>query len=130
MNATNQTIPVGKFVLGALTAVVALNLVLRIGLKFSGVPVTIGIAGTVAWLVATWFAKSAKRAPTSNELSRFIWLYGGILAALSILIIALASLQTSPKLAGILIVAIHLVPYIFFAHLFLVESNFNKFFKA
>jgi ABC-type iron transport system FetAB permease component len=91
MNEKIKTVSVTKFVLAALVAVLILNYILRIVFKLEGVPVTLGIAGGVAVLVASWFTNSTSRAPTQQERTRFLWLYSGILAFLFFALVFLAS---------------------------------------
>ena len=125
-----KPVSVMKFVLGALAAVILLNIIFRVALKFEGVPVTIAIAAGVAGLVAAWFAKSTSRSPTHQERSRFLWLYGGILALLFLSLVLLASLKNTPNAAGIFILLLHYLPYPAFAQMFFSEKYFTKFFQA
>lgn len=129
MNDAMKSVSVMKFALGALAAVLALNIILRIVFKLEGVPVTIGIAIGVAGLVAGWFAKSINRAPTPQERSRFLWLYGGILALLFFALVFIASLKNTPNTAGLFILFLHYLPYPAFAQMFFSEKNFAKYFN-
>jgi hypothetical protein len=122
-----KPVSVIKFAFGALAAVLALNLLLRVFLKLEGVPVTLGISISVAGLAAWWFAKSVGRAPTQQERSRFLWLYGGSLALLFLAVVLLASLKRSPNAAGLFIFFLHYLPYPAFAQMFFSEKYFKKF---
>lgn len=114
----------------SLLAVAVLNLILRLGFRFEGVPVTIGIAAAVAFLSAGWFAKSIGRAPLPEERSRFLWLYGCGVALLFLAIVAIASLRSVPSFAGLFILFLHYLSYPAFAQMAFSEKNFGKIFHT
>lgn len=122
MSKDIESVSVVKFVLVALLAALALNFVFRITLKFEGMPVTMGIAGGVAALIAMWFANSIKRTPTYQELSLFLWLYGGTIALACIGLVVFVSMKAPLNLPSLLIITIHALAYPFFAMLFMSEK--------
>lgn len=128
MNETKKPVSVMKFVLGATLVVLTLNFVLRLVMKLEGVPVTVGIAASVAVLVATWFAKSTGRARTPQERSRFLWLYGGIVTLLFLALVLLASIKNTPNAAGLFIILLHYLSYPAFAQMLMSEKSFSRLF--
>ncbi|MCL2021851.1 MAG: hypothetical protein FWG81_07110 [Betaproteobacteria bacterium] len=100
---------VTKYVVVALAAVLVLNLLLQVIFNLHGMPVTIGIAAGVAWLISFWFPKSLGRVPTKKECSLFLWYYGGILALAFIALLVLVhwGWGIQPNAGGLLIAFLH-----------------------
>jgi len=130
MNEMIKPVSVTKFTLVALIAVLILNFTLRIVFKLEGFPVTLGIAIGVAFLITRWFAKSANRGPTSQERSRFLWLYGGALALLFFaLVMFLVFQKKSPNIGGLFILLFHYLPYPALAQVYFSEKKCTPYLK-
>jgi drug/metabolite transporter (DMT)-like permease len=125
MNDTKQ-LSVLKFALSAVAAVIALNILMRFVFKLNGGPLNVAIGAGVAGLIAYWFSQAVGRAPTPQERSRFLWLYGGILAFLFLSVTLLASLSKTPTVPGLFIVLIYYLPYPAFAAMFFSEKHFAR----
>ena len=116
-----KPIAMTKFVLGALASVLILNLILLAWLGLGG-PATIGIAIGVAGLVSWWFARAVGRTLLPQERTRFLWLYGGTIAAVFIANVLLASLRSAPSVVGVFILFLYYIPYPAFAQMFLADK--------
>lgn len=118
-----------KLSVGAVTAVVAFNVLARVLLKFEGASVTIVIAGVVPVLVLVWLVKVIRQKPTDVEASRFVVLYSTILAGLSIVAVLLAYANNSINVGGAIILFVHYLAYPLFARLTLSPKQLEHAFK-
>lgn len=130
MATSEPSVSMLKYALPALVAVVGLNIFVRSTFKFDPVAITLFIAISVAGLVATWFGKSVGRVPTATERTRFLWVYGGLLA---LVFVAMAMADPARHGAtgwGYGLLLLHYLPYPAFAQLFLSERYLGKRIKA
>lgn len=120
-----------KIALGAVGAAIALNALLRAGLKLEGTYVTFIVAGGVALLSMLWIAKVVRRPPTDRERGRFLLLYSIFLAVISFfLVVTLAALNVWLYPGGIIFLAIHYVVYPVFAMMLLSKKQFAAIIKS
>lgn len=119
-----------KLAAGAVAAAIALNIVARVFLKFSGAPVAIVIAGVVPVLVLLWLVKVVRQKPTPAELSHFVVLYSAILGGLAALAVCLAYANDSLNAGGAVVLAVHYLAYPLFARLTLSPKQIEHAFKS
>ena len=116
-----------KFALGAVAAVIALNILMRLVFKLHGVSLNVAVAAGVAGLAAYWFWQDVGRSPTPQERPRFLWIYGGILGFLFFFMTLLSSLKRTPTVPGLFIVLTYYLPYPAFAAMLFSEKHFARF---
>lgn len=116
-----QPVSMTKYVLGALGSVLVLNIVLLAWLRL-GVPGIIGIAIGVPGLVAWWFARTVGRTLLPQERKRFLWLYGGTIAAAYVALVLVASMRGAPTITGLFILFLYYLPYPAFAQMLLADK--------
>jgi hypothetical protein len=127
-NKSTKQVSILKFLLGALVAVIASNLIFRIVFKLVGGSLNVAIGVCVAGFVALWFLKSVGRAPTFQERSRFLWLYAGTIAFLSISEAFWASLNATTNINtfGLVVGLAYYLPYPLFAAMLFSEKHFSR----
>lgn len=118
-------VPIRRYALVGIVAVVLLNLLLRTFVKLGGLFTTALIAAAVAGGMALWFAWRNGRAPRRGERRRLVWLYGGVLGLLYLGLLVLMALKDEPSPMSVLIVTLHYLCYPLMAQAFCSERFFK-----
>lgn len=105
------SVPMIRYALGGVVAVVLLNTLLRTWMKVGGIVATLLVATCVAAAMALCFAWRTRRAPLKGERRRLVFLYGGTLGLLYLGLLAMMALQDEPSPMGMLLFAVHYLCY-------------------
>ncbi len=122
---STAAIAMHRYALGGVVGVILLNLLLRSFTRLGGLLTTLLVAIMVAAAMALWFAWRNRRAPSSGERRRLVWLYGGLLGLLYLGLLAMMALKDEPSPMGLLILALHYLCYPLFAQLLFAERLFK-----
>jgi len=106
-----MTYPIRYLALAGILAAFFLNVVARGLLRVGGVPATLLVAALIAALMALWFARRHKRLARTGERWRLTALYGGGLAVLYLILVAMAAWRNTPSPAALLIFALSYLCY-------------------
>jgi hypothetical protein len=110
--------------LGAAFLVLLLNVLLRLAFKLQGTGVTVGIAFFTGGMVMTWFLHFARRAPSAQERSRFLWAYAGLIIVPYAGLFALGAGSHGFNVFALVILAVQVLAYLGAAQFMLAEKRF------
>ena len=103
--------PLYQYVLGAVAAAFALNLLLRTGLKIGGLPATVLAAVLVAFALRWCFVRLERHRPSIGERWSLVALYAGMLGLIYLVILGLMWLKDEPGDMGLLLFFFHYLCY-------------------
>jgi len=114
---SQASVPMIRYALAGVVAVVLLNTLLRTWMKLGGIVATVLVAACVAAAMALCFAWRTGRAPLKGERRRLVFLYGGMLGLLYLGLLAMMALQDQPSPKGMLLFAVHYLCYPLLAYI-------------
>lgn len=106
-----RRLPLHWYVLGAVAAAFALNVLLRVPLKIGGLPATLIAAVLVALGLRGGFVLLEKRHPVGGERWALLGLYAGALGLIYLIIFGLMWLKDEPGDMGQLLFFFHYLCY-------------------
>jgi hypothetical protein len=111
MTSMPRRFPLYQYVLGAVAAAFALNLLLRVPLKIGGLPATLLAAVLVAFALRWCFTRLEGHRPVGVERWALLALYAGALGLIYLAILGLMWLKDEPGEMGHLLFFLHYLCY-------------------
>ncbi|KAF1051211.1 MAG: hypothetical protein GAK43_02498 [Stenotrophomonas maltophilia] len=105
------SVPIRAYAFSGIAVAIVLNILLRALLRYALLPVNLLVAVLIGAAMAFAFARIVRRSPSLGERWRLLGLYGGGLALLYLLLVALAAWENPPSHAALLLYALNYLVY-------------------